>query len=71
MFLPQEHRREPLDQARTGKDHRRIKSAVEALNKASESFAARRMDRAVAGALGGMRVEEVAAGAARRGPATR
>ena len=34
-------------------------NAIEALNRASEDFAARRMDRAIAGALTGKRVDEV------------
>jgi hypothetical protein len=36
-----------------------VKSAVEALNRASEAFATRRMDRAIAGALAGRKVDEV------------
>ena len=49
-----------LAAARDGTDHRAIKSAIEALNRASEPFAARRMDRAIARALGGRKVDEVA-----------
>jgi molecular chaperone HscA len=48
-----------LRTARDGTDHRAIKAAVDALNRASEGFAARRMDRAIAGALTGHRVDEV------------
>jgi molecular chaperone HscA len=48
-----------LEQAWNGSDHRAIKAAVEALNHASEAFAARRMDRAVSGALSGRRLDEV------------
>ncbi|HWH38596.1 MAG TPA: Fe-S protein assembly chaperone HscA [Usitatibacter sp.] len=48
-----------LDAARRGSDHRAIKAAIEALNHASERFAARRMDRAITGALAGRRVDEV------------
>jgi molecular chaperone HscA len=48
-----------LETARQGKDHRALKSAVETLNRASESFAARRMDRSVSRALAGRRVDEV------------
>jgi molecular chaperone HscA len=48
-----------LEKTRDGTDHRAIKAAVEALNHASERFAARRMDRAIAGALAGRRVDEV------------
>jgi molecular chaperone HscA len=49
-----------LDGARAGTDHRAIKAAIGALNRASEPFAARRMDRAVAGALTGQRIDQVA-----------
>jgi molecular chaperone HscA len=49
-----------LESARAGTDHRAIKAAIEALNRASEAFAARRMDRAIAGALAGRNVGEVA-----------
>jgi molecular chaperone HscA len=49
-----------LERAWSGTDHRAIKSAIEALNRASEVFAARRMDRAVAGALSGRTLDEVA-----------
>jgi molecular chaperone HscA len=48
-----------LRRATAGADHRAIKAAVESLNRASERFAARRMDRAIAGALSGRRVDEV------------
>jgi molecular chaperone HscA len=48
-----------LDVARAGSDHRAIKAAIEGVNRASERFAARRMDRAIAGALSGRRVDEV------------
>ncbi|HEX4943488.1 MAG TPA: Hsp70 family protein, partial [Usitatibacteraceae bacterium] len=50
-----------LDVARQGTDHRALKSAIEALNRASESFAGRRMDRSVSRALAGRRVDEVSA----------
>jgi molecular chaperone HscA len=49
-----------LERAWSGNDHRAIKSAIEELNRASESFAGRRMDRAVSGALAGRRLDEVA-----------
>jgi molecular chaperone HscA len=49
-----------LERAWSGNDHRAIKSAIEELNRASESFAGRRMDRAVSGALAGRRIDEVA-----------
>ena len=42
-----------------GADHRAIKGAIAALDEASADFAARRMDRAVSGALSGKRVDEV------------
>ncbi|MBL0144099.1 MAG: Fe-S protein assembly chaperone HscA [Betaproteobacteria bacterium] len=48
-----------LGAARQGTDHRALKSAVEALNRASEPFAARRMDRSVSRALAGRRLDEV------------
>jgi molecular chaperone HscA len=48
-----------VEAARSGTDHRAVKSAVEALNRASEAFAARRMDRAISSALAGRRVDEV------------
>jgi molecular chaperone HscA len=49
-----------LERAWSGTDHRAIKAGVEKLNRASEPFAARRMDRAVSGALAGRSVEQVA-----------
>ena len=49
-----------LERAWSGTDHRAIKAAAESLNRASDSFAARRMDRAVAGALSGRTLDEVA-----------
>ena len=49
-----------LERAWSGTDHRAIKAAIESLNHASETFAARRMDRAVAGALAGRTLDEVA-----------
>jgi molecular chaperone HscA len=48
-----------LAAARAGTDHRALKAAVEALNRASEAFAARRMDRSVSRALAGRRLDEV------------
>jgi molecular chaperone HscA len=48
-----------LAAARAGRDYRALKAAIEALNRASEPFAGRRMDRAIAGALSGRRVDEV------------
>jgi molecular chaperone HscA len=49
-----------LERAWNATDHRAIKAAIEALNRASEAFATRRMDRAVSGALAGRRLDEVA-----------
>ena len=40
-------------------DHRRLKESIRELNEMSEAFAARRMDRAISGALAGRRVDEV------------
>jgi molecular chaperone HscA len=48
-----------VEAARAGHDHRALKAAIDGLNRASERFAARRMDRAIAGALSGRRVDEV------------
>ena len=48
-----------VERAWSRPDHRAIKEAVAALNDASEAFAARRMDRAVSGALSGRSVDEV------------
>jgi molecular chaperone HscA len=50
-----------LEQARAASDHGVIKSAIHELNRASEAFAGRRMDRAVSGALTGRRLDEVSA----------
>jgi molecular chaperone HscA len=50
-----------LDAARNGTDHRALKLAIEALNRASETFAAQRMDRSVSRALAGRRIDEVSA----------
>ena len=47
-----------VDAARQGTDHRALKAAVEALNRLSEPFAARRMDRSVSRALAGRRLDE-------------
>src|SRR4029453_12371837 len=46
-----------LAQARSGSDHLALRAAVEAVNRATEEFAARRMDRTVARALTGKRVD--------------
>ena len=48
-----------LHQVRQGSDHRALKAQAEALNRASEAFAGRRMDRAISGALSGRRVDEI------------
>jgi len=49
-----------VEKAWSGRDHRALKAAVESLNRASEPFAARRMDRAVSGALAGRTLDQVA-----------
>ena len=49
-----------LEKAWNGTDHRAIKASIEALNRASEAFAGRRMDRAVSGALAGRKLDEIA-----------
>ncbi|MEO8752412.1 MAG: Fe-S protein assembly chaperone HscA [Casimicrobiaceae bacterium] len=46
-----------LAQVRAGGDHLALRAAVEALNRATEEFAARRMDRSVSRALTGKRVD--------------
>jgi molecular chaperone HscA len=46
-----------LAEARAGSDHRALRAAVEAVNRATEEFAARRMDRTVSRALTGKRVD--------------
>ena len=46
-----------LAQARAGNDHRALRAAVEAVNRATGEFAARRMDRSVSRALTGKRVD--------------
>jgi molecular chaperone HscA len=50
---------EALRDVRGQGDHRVLKTAVVALNRASEAFAGRRMDRAVSGALAGRRLDEL------------
>jgi molecular chaperone HscA len=62
-----EERMQALRAVREGTDHRAVKAAIEALNRASEPFAARRMDRAITGALAGRRVDEVSGGGPPRG----
>ena len=49
-----------LEKVRAQDDHRAIRAAIESLNRATEDFAGRRMNRAVAGALSGRRVDEIA-----------
>ena len=49
-----------LQALRSESDHRAIKAAIVALNDVSADFAARRMDCAIAGALAGRRIDEVA-----------
>jgi molecular chaperone HscA len=48
-----------LRATRGATDHRVLKAAVAALNRASEAFAGRRMNRAVSGALAGRRLDEL------------
>ena len=48
-----------LTAAMTGSDHLAIKTALEALNRASEPFAARRMDRAIQTALKGQSIQSM------------
>ena len=50
---------EAVERAREGSDHHRIDEAVEALAKATEAFAAERMNRGIRQALAGKRVEEI------------
>ncbi|HEX7217704.1 MAG TPA: Fe-S protein assembly chaperone HscA [Burkholderiales bacterium] len=45
-----------LENLLSGKDHRKIKKAVEALNRATEEFAARRMDEGIRRALAGRKI---------------
>ena len=49
-------------EARNGTDHRAVSAAVEALSAATEVLAARRMNRSIAQALTGRRVDELGAG---------
>jgi molecular chaperone HscA len=46
-------------QVRGGEDHRAIKAAREVLDRETADFAARRMDRAISGALSGRKVDEL------------
>ena len=55
-----ESRIRELEEARAGNDHRAIKAAIEALNRGSEDFAGRRMNRAIASAFEGRRIDEIA-----------
>ena len=48
-----------LRETAQGSDHIRIKAAVEALNRSSEEFAARRMDRSIKAALTGRMVDSI------------
>ncbi len=50
---------EQLRAAIAGEDHRRVTQALEALNHATEPFAARRMDASVNKALTGQKLEEL------------
>jgi molecular chaperone HscA len=49
-----------LERAWNAGETRQIKAAIHELNRASDAFAERRMDRAVSGALSGRRLDEVA-----------
>ena len=51
-----------LQAVRSESDHRAIKAAIAGLNDASADFAARRMDRAIGGALAGRKIDDVARG---------
>ncbi len=55
-----DERARALAAARDGADHRTVKAAIAELSRVTEAFAARRMDRAIAAALGGKRIDEVA-----------
>jgi molecular chaperone HscA len=48
-----------LRMLKDGSDHRAIKAAIVELNRVSEAFAGRRMDRAVSSALAGRRIDQV------------
>ena len=48
-----------LRRLREGTDHRSLKAGIDALNRSTETFAARRMDRAISGALAGRRVQDI------------
>jgi molecular chaperone HscA len=61
LLAPQEHssiaaRIAELENALQGADHRAIKHAVDALNHATEDFAARRMDEGIRRALAGKQI---------------
>jgi molecular chaperone HscA len=45
-----------LQSSLAGKDHRAIKKGIDALNKATEAFAARRMDAGIRKALAGRKI---------------
>ena len=48
-----------LTQTLNGTDHRAIKTAVEALNRATEAFAAKRMDASICKALTGQKLADI------------
>jgi molecular chaperone HscA len=54
-----ERHAEALSEAMTGEDRDVIHAAIAELNRASEAFAERRMDRGIRGALQGVAVEEL------------
>ena len=50
---------EALRQLRAGSDGRAIKAGLDALARATDDFAARRMDNSIRGALAGHKVDEL------------
>jgi molecular chaperone HscA len=50
---------ESLKQANAGTDHRAIKALIDEVNRATEEFAARRMDQSIRRALAGRKLDEV------------
>ncbi len=53
---PIDHALETLQQAVAGSDHRPIKQAIDALNRAAGPFAERRMDEGIRRALAGKKI---------------
>ena len=50
---------EELKQINSGTDHRAIKAKIDQVNRATEEFAARRMDQSIRRALSGRKLDEV------------